>query len=138
MLLNSFLCLVQISKQFGGKIFYSPNAASWTNALKLAQLLFTLPVSNGKLERIFSTLKYIKRSKRSSLSNELLDDLLAINVDNVMIKDFNADSSIELWWNAKSRRPNQHARKLSADIAGESEHSSSELADIWKTGMDSD
>ncbi len=39
------------------KIFHSPNAASWTNALKLAQLLFTLPVSNGKLERIFSTLK---------------------------------------------------------------------------------
>ncbi len=99
--------------------FSSPNAASWTNALKLAQLLFTLPVSNGKLERIFSTLKNIKQSKRSSLSNELLDDLLAINVDNVMVKDFNADSSIELWWKAKSRRPNQHARKLSADIAGD-------------------
>ena len=51
------------------KLFHSPNASDWTNALKLARLLFTLPVSNGKLERVFSTLKTIKQEKRSSMSN---------------------------------------------------------------------
>ena len=47
---------------------------AWTNAVKLAWLL-SLPVSNGKLERVFSTMKNIKQEKRSSMSNELLDDL---------------------------------------------------------------
>lgn len=70
------------------KIFHSPVAADWSNVLELAQLLFALPVSNGKLERAFSTMKIIKVDKRSSLSNEVLDDLLAINVDQVNTSDF--------------------------------------------------
>ena len=74
------------------KVFHCPNAANWSNALKHVQLLFCLPVSNGKLERVFSILKNIKH-KQSSLSNELLDDLLAVNVDHVNIEDFNADGS---------------------------------------------
>ena len=35
------------------KLFHSPDASDWMNALKLARLLFSLPVSNGKLERVF-------------------------------------------------------------------------------------
>ena len=54
--------------------------------LTLARLLLTLPVSNGKLERVFSTMKNTKFDKRSSMSNELLDDLLVINVDKMNIK----------------------------------------------------
>ena len=69
------------------KLFYSPDASSWSNALKLARVLFTLPVSNGKLERVMKTLKV---DKRSSMSNEFLDDL---NVDKVSIQ---ADPSIDL------------------------------------------
>ena len=90
------------------KFFNSPNASDWSDVLTLARLL---PVSNGKLERVFSTLKNIKLEKRSSMSNETLDDLLAINVDQVKVDDFQADHSIELWWKAKTRRPNQQARK---------------------------
>ena len=93
------------------KLFHSPNASDWTNALKLARLLFSLPVSNRKLERVFSTMKNIKQSKRSSMSNELLDDLLIINVEKVNIADFKADDSIELWWKVKTRRPNQQQGK---------------------------
>ena len=59
----------------------------------------------------FSILKNIKQHKRSSLSNELLDDLLAINVDNVNIEDSNSDGRTDLWWKAKSCRCNQHPRK---------------------------
>lgn len=93
------------------KLFNSPSAADWSNILTLAQLLFTLPVSNGKLERVFSTLKNIKVEKRSCLSNEMLDDLLILNTDQVSISDFNPDHSIQLWWNAKTRRLNQKPRK---------------------------
>ena len=70
----------------------------------LAQLLFSLPVSNGKLERCFYTLKVIKSERRSSLSKE---SLLTLTVDAIPLKMFNPDASIELWWKDKVRRPNQ-------------------------------
>ena len=56
-------------------------------------------------------MKNIKQEKWSSMSNELLDDLLVINVKKVNVEDFNPDDSIELWWKAKTRHPNQKKRK---------------------------
>ena len=93
------------------RLFHAPNASEWCNALTLVRLLLTLPVSNGKLERIFSTLKVIKVDKRSLLGNDTLDDLLVLNTDRISLKDFNPDRSIRVWWNAKARWPNQHPRK---------------------------
>ena len=89
------------------KLFHCPDATNWTNVLTLAHLLFTLPVSNGKLERVFSTMKNIKVDKRSTLSNESLEDLLFINTDQVSVKNFNPDQSIDLWWQTKTRRLSQ-------------------------------
>ena len=42
------------------RLFHAPNSAEWSNALILAELLFSLPASNGKLERVFSTLATIR------------------------------------------------------------------------------
>jgi hypothetical protein len=46
------------------KIWYqlstSPNAVKWPNVLTVCELLFSLPFSTAKVERIFSTLKIIK------------------------------------------------------------------------------
>ena len=58
------------------RIFNAPCSSEWTNALSLAKLQFSLPASNGKLERNFSLLGIIKVNKRSVLSNEALDDML--------------------------------------------------------------
>ena len=61
------------------RIFNAPTASEWSNVLTLIELLFSLPASNGKLERIFSQMNVIKTNKslkRSLLSNESLDDLL--------------------------------------------------------------
>ena len=49
--------------------------------------------------------------KRASLSNSTLDDLLVLNADKLPLQDFNPDPSIDLWWNAKTRRLNQKPRK---------------------------
>ncbi len=49
--------------------FYSPNAAGETDALRLAQLLFILPVSMGNL-RGFLTLKNVAPFKQSLLRVE--------------------------------------------------------------------
>ena len=93
------------------RLFHSPNSSSWPNALALGQLLFSLPVSNGKLERIFSVLKLIKINRRSSLGNNTLKDLLMLNTNGISMQNFNPDPCIELWWQAKTRRPDQKKRK---------------------------
>ena len=59
------------------RLFRAPNTSEWTNILLLSEL-FSLPASNGKLERILSLLGEIKTDKRSRLTNESLDDLLLV------------------------------------------------------------
>ena len=93
------------------RLFHSPCAEQWSNILTLAELLFSLPASNGKLERCFSTLKLIKADRRCSLSNDTLDDLLILNTDRVPLQDFNPGAAIDLWWKSKTRRLNQPPRK---------------------------
>ena len=93
------------------RLFQSPNSGEWSNVLTLATLLFSLPVSNGKLERTFSQLNNIKSKKRSSLSTETLKDLLRVTTDSPSLQNFSPDKAITLWWEAKQRRPTQHARK---------------------------
>ena len=54
--------------------------------------------------------------KRSSLGNDLLDDLLVLNTDRIPLKDFNLDHSISLWSSEKTRRPNQGPGRNIASI----------------------
>ena len=85
------------------RLFNCPNSSEWKNMLFLARLLFSLPASNGKLERAFSQVKLIKCSKRSALGQKNLSDLMTLNADKCSLKDFLADPSIDLWWDAKLR-----------------------------------
>ena len=64
-----------------------------------------------KWKEFFSQLKTIKNEKRSLLNNQQLDDLLNLNADVVPLDDFDANSSIDLWWQDKKRRLNQRQRK---------------------------
>ena len=96
------------------RLFHAPCACEWANMLILAELLFSLPASNGKVERTFSQLKVIKSDKRTSLNNDTLDDLLTIVTSNCSMKDFNPDKAIDLWWQSKTRRPNQTGRHCSS------------------------
>ena len=93
------------------RLFHAPNSAEWSNVLVLAELLFSLPASNGKLERVFSTLSAVKVNKRSRLTNQSLDDLLLLKSDKIPLADFRPDPSIDLWWSAKARRTSQKERK---------------------------
>ena len=93
------------------RLFHAPCSSEWANVLVLAQLLFSLPASNGKLERVFSLLGVIKVNKRSLLSNDTLDDLLLLNSDKIPLDKFDPNPAIDLWWSAKTRRPSQKSRK---------------------------
>jgi hypothetical protein len=108
------------------RLFHASNSASWSNVLKLAEILFSLPVSNGKLERVFSTASSIKVEKRSRLSNRSLDDLLLLNTPKVPISSFNPDPSIDLWWLDKTRRPSQKEKRQGSDHASTSQEASPE------------
>ena len=104
----------------GWRLFHAPNASEWSNILLLAQLTLSLPVSNWKLERIFSTLKVIKVDKRASLSNSTLDDLPVLNTDKMSLQEFNPDPNLDLWWDVKTIRPNQKPRREYKKHSGES------------------
>lgn len=51
----------------------------------------------------------IKVEKRSSLGSNSLNDLLCLNADKVELSE-RTDQAIDLWWQEKIRRPNEHAR----------------------------
>jgi len=88
------------------RLFNSPSKVDWVNTLTLVELLFSIPASNGKVERIFSICNAIKVENRTLLSNESLDDLLQLNTDKVPLNSFNPERAIKLWWNDTTRRPN--------------------------------
>ena len=93
------------------RLFHSPSSSEWLNVLGLVTLLLSLPASNGKLERAFSQMNIIKTSKRSLMSNDSLDHLLLLTLNEVPLNRFSPDTAIDLWWRDKQRRPNQQKRK---------------------------
>ena len=95
------------------KLHTSPDTSKWPNILLICQLLFSLPFSSGRVERIFSTLKVIKTDRQTRLHTSTLCDLLDISVENPELSDFSSDRVIEMWWKdcATTRRVNQSARR---------------------------
>ena len=86
------------------KLFRSVDAKSWTNVLAVTELLFCLPASNGRLERVFSQLKLIKTNRRICLSGDALDHLMRINAEGPPLSQFDAAAAVTRWWKVKQRR----------------------------------
>ena len=78
----------------------------------ICELIFSLPFSNGHIERTFSALKLIKTDRRTSLNTFTLSDLLDITAEGPELGEFSAEQAVDLWWNdTTSRRPKQSTRK---------------------------
>ena len=60
------------------KIFMAPRSKGSSDILLMIRILFTVPVSNAKLERIFSKLKRVKTNFRCSLGVKGLENILRI------------------------------------------------------------
>ena len=93
------------------KLFSSPSKKDWVDILNLIQLLFTIPVSNAKLERMFSKMKRLKTVCRASLGTHQLEHLLRIVEDGPSFTSYNVMPAVEFWANQKYRRPNQNPRR---------------------------
>lgn len=76
--------------------------------LAIIELLFCLPMANGRLERVYSQLKLIKNDRRTCLKEDTLDRLLQINVEGPPLSDW--DTS-ELWLKEKVWRVNQQVHQ---------------------------
>ncbi len=76
------------------RLFHAPDSSEWSNVLCLASLLFSFPVSNGKLERTFSQLNLIKCNTRTSLDRDTLNSLLILNTDKIPLQEFTPEAAI--------------------------------------------
>ena len=77
------------------------------------ELLFCLPIANGRVERVFSQLKLINNSLRTCLPEDALDQLVRINVEWPTLTDWDAARALELCWREKTRRVNHKDSHLS-------------------------
>ena len=106
-----------IQKDSYKRIWYlldvAPDAVKWKNLLLITDLLFSLPFSTAKVERLFSMLKIMKTEKRTAPSITSVNDLMEINTEGSSLSNFNAEAAVSLWWDdcANTRRINQHPRK---------------------------
>ena len=117
------------------KVWYNlhicSDASSWKDVLVLCELCFSLPFSNGSVERMFSSLKLIKTDRRTRLNCDTLSDLMEIHVEGPSLERFSADQAVKAWWEdcKTARRPNQSARRPYASRRpGTDEESESELS----------
>ncbi|XP_065885418.1 uncharacterized protein [Dysidea avara] len=108
-----YLNLVQDYKNVWWKLFNCVDSKRWSNVLGLIELLFSLPLSNGHLERVFSQLKLIKTDHHTNLSENRLDQLVRINVEGPPLEKWDASSAIDTWYNDKSRRLTASSRATS-------------------------
>ena len=125
------------------KLFNSPNACKWKNILTLVELIFSLPLSNGQLERCFSRLKIVKTNRRSCLGEDRLENLIRIQLAGPPLHRWDASRAVELWWTDKSRRINQSASDSRASTSG-NQTAASEGGDFvwdlsdWETWLEPD
>ena len=85
------------------KLFNCPDSSKWKNILALVELLFCLPMANGRVERAFSVMKVVKTDRHNCLGEDHLDDLMCITIDGPPLSQWNASQAVTLWWKDKQR-----------------------------------
>ena len=118
------------------KIFSSPRCKNWRDVLILIELLFTIPVCNAKLERMFSKLKYAKTDFRCSLSTKRLEHLLRIVESGPDVKNYDVLPAIAKWASDKNRRPSEQKPKVYKKRT-EKKRKISSLSDLSDVSSDS-
>ena len=93
------------------RIFDSSRCNEWSMVLILVELLFAIPISNAKVERLFSLMNRVKTDARATLGESTLNNLITIRAEGPELQDYDPTPAIELWLSSAHRRPNQKARK---------------------------
>ena len=137
---SQYFNLVDSYRVIWWKLFNCTESGNWINILALVTLLFCLPASNGKVERIFSRLKNIKSIRRTSLGEEKLDELLRI-AEGPDTSQWQPASALKLWWVDKTRRTRRTVRAVSTSEGStliEEETTTPFNSQDWDDWMNSD
>jgi hypothetical protein len=87
-------------------------AAKYPTMYHLAGNILALPHTTAEIERLFSQLKLIKNSKRSSLSQENLEAILMLKISNYSIHQPDFYKQIETKWKEIREEENSKKRKF--------------------------
>ena len=79
--------------------------------LLLVKLLLSIPISNAKVERIFSLMNRVRTDFRASLSENTLNNLIRIQMEGPPLEEFDTTPAIQLWAMGATCRLNQRERK---------------------------
>ena len=75
--------------------FHASSTSEWTNTLTLGELLFSLPVSNGTLERVFFHRLGLSTTREHYYEMKNFDDLLIVATDDLMLNESSPDAMVE-------------------------------------------
>ena len=93
------------------KLFNSSRKSRWSNILHLIELLFCLPISNAAVERLFSLMKRLKTSIRSSLGQTRLSNIIRIKLHGPSLSECDPTAAIDRWFKKCTRRMPEQNRK---------------------------
>ena len=93
------------------RIFHSSQKDEWSMVLLLVELLFSIPISNAKVERLFSLMNHVKTDSWATLGEDTLNHLIRIRMEGPPFEEYDPTPAIQLWASSASRRPNQRRRK---------------------------
>jgi hypothetical protein len=71
---------------------------------RLPRLVVTLPVSTASAERVFSTLKIVKRGLHNKMEDEFPANSLLVNIEREIAEKYSYDDVLEHFTAAKRRR----------------------------------
>ena len=93
------------------RIFDSSQRNEWSMVLILVELLFTIPISNAKMDRLFSLMNRVKTATRATLSESTLNNLITIRAKGPELREYDPSPASESWLSSAHCRPNQKTRK---------------------------
>lgn len=93
------------------RIFDSSRKDRWNMVLLSVELLLSIPISNAKVEGMFSLTNRVKTDFRASLSENPLNNLIRIQMEGPPLEEFDPTPAIQLWAMGATRRLNQRERK---------------------------
>ena len=109
---REYLCVTSTpNRVWWHRIFNCPRCSIWSDVLILIELLFTIPISNAKLERMFSKLNQVKTLQHCNLSQIRLENLLRIAEEGLAVERYDVTPAMKIWANEKVRCPKETKRK---------------------------